>query len=142
MPRVKRWIPAALLCSVVLVQRANVYGRGLTPWMGAGFSMFTTTDDPFSRHLRCLALDADGNEIFRSAMDPARTPSEALFFPTPGRVSPLADVPAPLCGAPPEIAGRVARVRLETWTLEFTRDTSTVEPRLVTSFEREVTWKR
>ena len=140
MPRLsKRWIPAALLCSVVLVQRVHVYGRSLTPWMGAGFSMFSTTDDPFARHLRCFALDAGGAEVFRSAPPVSGLPREMLHLPTESRLAPVAAAAAESrCDAPPEIAPEVRRVRVEVWSLDFRAADSTVIPRLVAGVEREV----
>lgn len=107
--------------------------------MGAGFSMFTTTDDPFARHLRCTALAADGSELFRSAR-PTRTLSAAmLHLPTPSRLAPIAaELAGTRCDAPPDIAREVRRVRVDVWSLDFRAADATVLPRLVAGVERDV----
>ena len=104
-------VPAALLAIVALTQRTLLLTTALTPWMGGGFSMFTTVDGINARHLRCFVTTSAG-EIAIAAPD---VPDEVLNFPTK---APLAEVARGI------LAGRAGatRARAEVWSFRFDRD--------------------
>lgn len=122
-------LPAAVLCAVVLVQRCLVYRHGLTPWMGAGFSMFTSIDDPFARHVRCTALAEDGRELAVTVPALEGDPSAIVNLPTSARLAPLArELAVRRCDAAPDVAALATRVRVEVWSLRFGREAAAVTP--------------
>jgi hypothetical protein len=51
-----RALPALLLVAVALLQIWMVEKAGLSPWLGGGFGMFSTTDSWARRHLHAVAL--------------------------------------------------------------------------------------
>jgi hypothetical protein len=52
----------ALLAVVALVQIVTAHRRGLTPWKGGGFGMFSTVDMSPRRSLRIVLRDRGGRE--------------------------------------------------------------------------------
>ena len=51
-----RALPAVLLVVVALLQILAATRGTLSPWLGGGFGMFSTTDSPTRRHLHAVAL--------------------------------------------------------------------------------------
>ena len=51
-----QWLPSLLLVSVALHQVFLVHHTQLSPWLGGGFGMFSTTDVGTARHLHALVL--------------------------------------------------------------------------------------
>lgn len=129
-------LPAAILCAVVLVQRWQVAAHGLTPWMGAGFSMFTSLDGAYSRHLRCTALDASGHELGTWQ----RTAALSVLTRPAGSAleHAAAELAARRCDAPPELALQTAAVRVEVWSSGFEPESATVRAYPVAGLTREL----
>lgn len=55
-----RFLPAGILVVLACWQIFLAQTRGLTPWKGGGFGMFSTVDSPGSRFLRVYLLTPDG----------------------------------------------------------------------------------
>jgi hypothetical protein len=51
-------LPPALLLTVAGLQIALVHTADLSPWLGGGFGMFSTTDAPGARHVHVYAITA------------------------------------------------------------------------------------
>jgi hypothetical protein len=56
------WLPAALLSVVAIAQVTLALGRGLTPWKGGGFGMFSTLDHGAYRGVDVLIEAPDRSE--------------------------------------------------------------------------------
>ena len=104
-------VPAAILAIVALTQRALLLTTALTPWMGGGFSMFTTVDGINARHLRCFVTTSAG-EI---AIAAPNISDDILDFPT---TAPLRQVARGILVARPA----ATRARAEVWSFRFDRD--------------------
>lgn len=133
MRRVLPYVPAAILVAVVLVQRVEMTRSALLPWMGAGFAMFTTSDDAFSRHVRCVASDRDGRTLHVSVAAPYAVPDAVRFRPVPDHVRPIAlDLAWRRCDAPPELQESVHEACVGVWSHQLDRATATLRPRPLT----------
>lgn len=51
-----RVLPALLLVAVAITQAFAATSGTLSPWLGGGFGMFSTTDSPTRRHLHAVAI--------------------------------------------------------------------------------------
>lgn len=137
MRRALPYVPAVILVAVVLVQRVEMIRHDLIAWMGAGFAMFTTSDDAFGRHVRCIALDGEGAELHVRVAAPREVPDAVRYHPSERALAPVADDFARRrCDAPPEMAGHVARVRVEVWSHAFRPRDATLEARRIAGVER------
>jgi hypothetical protein len=56
------WLPVALLLAGVLNHLWQVQRHQLSPWLGAGFGMFATTDLDSARQVHLVVQLADGSE--------------------------------------------------------------------------------
>ena len=61
--------PIAILLAVCAMQYLLVQTRGLTPWKGGGFGLFSTIDKGDNRAVACLAQDTEGR-LCRIVMTP------------------------------------------------------------------------
>lgn len=102
-------IPIALLLVVFAVQRIHIHTQGLTPWMGGGFSMFTTVDMPHARHLRLYSRATRAPIPLPDDIDDLRLES-ALHLPDARRLRALA--------AEIEVSEPAT---LEVWTISYHR---------------------
>jgi hypothetical protein len=112
-PPLKRWlpfVPAGILALVAVAQRALLLTTALTPWMGGGFSMFTTVDGINARHLRVFVATT-GSDIAISA---PVVPDSLLNFPT---TSALDDIARKTLAGDPALT----HVRAEVWSFRFDR---------------------
>jgi hypothetical protein len=89
---IARWLrhlPVALLVATALVQIGLARHAGLSPWLGGGFGMFSTTDTWSRRHLHLRArspgvwreidVPADAGPLLRRTLAlPTRTHLRAL----------------------------------------------------------------
>ena len=55
------WLPSVVLVVVAIGQCGLVARRGLVPWKGGGFGMFSCVDGPSSRRFSFHGNDAQGN---------------------------------------------------------------------------------
>jgi hypothetical protein len=113
------WLPAALLLGMAGVHAVLVTQYQLSPWLGGGFGMFSTTDSATSRHVHAYAVAADG---VRTEIDLPEDLDEAMrsarVLPTPSAVQGFARLVARWSGA--------ARVDVEVW--QTTYDPASMAP--------------
>jgi hypothetical protein len=124
-------LPVALLVAVACAQVTLANTAGLSPWKGGGFGMFSTTDDAGRRSVRVFVSAAERSEeiaISRSLEDVAR---RAAVLPTDAALSHLARRVVER-----EIRYRrpVETVRIETWRIEYGRDTLAATSRRTREF--------
>jgi hypothetical protein len=84
---VLRYLPSALLVATALCQVILASTVDLSPWLGGGFGMFSTTDDGVNRHLRVFTTRAEKEEeeweIPQTLTDLAQ---RTLVLPSPARL--------------------------------------------------------
>ena len=117
-----RYLPPALLLVVALHQAILVETRELTPWLGGGFGMFSTTDGPGDRIVRAVAILPAGEREVRipTALEDRAYRTGAL--PEDHRLGNLARDVARL-----EPVARLSprAIRVEVWNIAFDRETLT-----------------
>lgn len=114
--RVARYLPAALLILVALHQVVRAQLGPLSAWKGGGFGMFSTTDHPAARYLRCYLVGPHGEKRVPIPLDLRSEELTALALPTQHNLEALAAALAAL--APPEVTD-VRAVRVEYWPRQF-----------------------
>lgn len=120
-----RALPVVLLVAVAVVQITAAKRGVLSPWLGGGFGMFSTTDSPSRRHLHAVALRSGLREEIEIPEDLEREVRRTLGLPTEHRMRVLAreleefvrDFGDPDAGPLEAIAIGVYRVRFERETL-------------------------
>jgi hypothetical protein len=117
---VLRYLPPALLVVVAIHQAVLVETRDLTPWLGGGFGMFSTTEGPGDRIVRAIAILPAGEREVRipSALEDRAYRARAL--PEDRRLRGLASDIARL-----EPVARLSprAIRVEVWNIAFDRET-------------------
>lgn len=58
--RVLNWLPVVLFLGMATCHLYLRYQHDLSPWLGAGFGMFSTTDSVSARQVVVYGLDANG----------------------------------------------------------------------------------
>jgi hypothetical protein len=117
-------LPPGLLLLAAGVQIGLATGAELTPWLGGGFGMFSTTDSPGARHVHVFAL-TPGVERELSLMSVDREVlRRAGAFPIDMHLVALARA---FASAPiPDGAGAARAIRVQVWRTRF--DTRTLTP--------------
>lgn len=119
-----RWLPSLLLVAVALHQIFLVRDAQLSPWLGGGFGMFSTSDVGPARHLHAFVLRPG---IDREVSPPPRLEDaerRALALPSDSNLRALA---LELAGEPTPDHGRAEAVRIQVWRTRF--DPETLAPR-------------
>jgi len=120
------WLPIALLLAGVANHLWQVHRHQLSPWLGAGFGMFSTTDVDSARQVYLTALLEDGSEMevalgepFRDAWQRARAlPTDAWLERLAGSTfRALEETPELEFPEPP------LSLRIEVWRLSYQEDT-------------------
>ena len=124
-------LPVALLITVAAAQVTLARTSSLSPWKGGGFGMFSTTDDASRRWARVFVSAPGRSEeiaIPPSLEDAAR---RAAALPTDVELSRLARRVV-------EREGRYRRpvetVRIETWRVDYARDSLAATSRRIRDF--------
>jgi hypothetical protein len=128
-------LPVSLLVVVAGVQVTLAMTAGLTPWKGGGFGMFSTTDDGARRYVRVFVRAANRSEeitISPSLRDAAR---RAAVLPRDAELSRLA---RRVVERERRHRRPVEMVRVETWRIEYARDTLAATTRLTREFVHRV----
>ena len=123
--------PVSLLVAVACSQVTLAMTAGLSPWKGGGFGMFSTTDDGERRYVRVFVSAVDRSEeitISPSLSDAAR---RAAVLPRDAELSRLA---RRVVERERRHRRPVALVRIETWRIEYARDTLAATTRLTREF--------
>ena len=98
----------------------------ISPWLGAGFGMFATTDMPSARHVHVMARLADGSEhevalgeAYQDALERARG------LPSVARLQHAAEPPFRALVAAPGIdfPAPPRELRIEVWRTTYAADT-------------------
>ena len=124
-------LPVSLLVVVACVQVTLATTAGLTPWKGGGFGMFSTTDDGGRRSVRVFVSAFERSEeitISPSLEDAAR---RAALLP---RQAELARQARRVVERERRHHRPVEMVRIETWRVEYARDTLAATTRLTREF--------
>ena len=124
-------LPVSVLIVVACAQVTLATTAGLTPWKGGGFGMFSTTDDGGRRHVRIFVSAVERSEeitISPSLGDAAR---RAAVLPRDAELSRLA---RRVVERERRHRRPVEMVRIETWRVEYARDTLTATTRLTREF--------
>ena len=124
-------LPVSLLLVVAGVQVTLAMTAGLTPWKGGGFGMFSTTDDGGRRYVRVFVSAAERSEeiaISPSLEDAAR---RAAVLP---RDTQLARLARRVVDRERRHRRPVDLVRIETWRIEYARDTLAATTRLTREY--------
>ena len=116
----------ALLLAGVSNHFWQVQRHQLSPWLGAGFGMFATTDLDSARQVYLTALLADGSEQEIHLSEPYRdTLDRARGLPSEAWLARLAETAFQALEATPEIEFPAAplALRVEVWRLSYQADT-------------------
>jgi hypothetical protein len=120
-----RYLPSALLVATALCQIILASTVDLSPWLGGGFGMFSTTDDGVNRHLHVFTTRAghaeEEREIPQTLTDLAQ---RTLVLPSPVRLRVFAQA---LARAYSREGQRFATLRVEVWRTTF--DAERLTPR-------------
>jgi len=127
-----RWLPALLLVVVALHQIHLVERRGLSPWSGGGFGMFSTPDAAATRHLHVFVLrpGLEREVAVPDALEDALR--RALALPTDDRLRALGRALAEL---PTPDHGPATGVRIQVWGTEHAGETLEPKGRLIRALE-------
>jgi hypothetical protein len=120
-----RVLPALLLVAVAAIQIPAAKLGVLSPWLGGGFGMFSTTDSPARRHLHAVALRPGLQEELEIPEDLEFEVRKAVGLPTRHRLEAMArsleiflrDFGDPDAGPLEAISIGVYRVRFDRGTL-------------------------
>ena len=119
-------LPVSLLVVIAGVQVTLATTAGLTPWKGGGFGMFSTTDDGGRRYVRIFVSAAERSEEITvpPSLDDAARRAAAL----PGDTH-LARLARGVVDRERRHQRPVEVVRIETWRIEYARETLAATPR-------------
>jgi hypothetical protein len=124
-------LPVLLLAVVAAAQVTLAKTAGLSPWKGGGFGMFSTTDDAGRRYVRVFVTAVDRSEeiaIAPSLEDAAR---RAAVLPRDAELSRLA---RRVVDRERRYQRQVDAVRIQTWRIEYARDTLAATTRMIREF--------
>ena len=122
------WLPVILLVAGVVNHLWQVHRHELSPWLGAGFGMFSTTDVDSNRQVYLSVLLEDGSKVqlalgeqFRDAWQRARA------LPTNAWLSRLAEATFRALAQTPELEfpDPPRRLCIEVWRISFQERTLT-----------------
>ena len=135
------WLPVALFIALAASHWYLVNTRGLSPWLGGGFGMFSTTDAPSRRALRIEAIRADGSRhelrLPQHLVDEGR---RVRALPSPGQAARLgAAIDAWLGKLDCDGDGscRYAAYAFEVWRVGFDPETLLPAGQRIATFEIE-----
>ena len=120
------WLPVALLLAGVSNHFWHASRHQISPWLGAGFGMFATTDMPSARHVHVVVRLADGTE-HEVALGEAYqdTLERGRGLPSPARLQHAAETAFQALDAAPEIdfPAHPRELRIEVWRTTYAADT-------------------
>jgi hypothetical protein len=124
MAAVWRYLPSVLLVATALCQVMLAATVDLSPWLGGGFGMFSTTDDGVNRDLRVVLTRAGHEEERTIPPTLADLAQRARVLPSPARLRALAQA---LAREYRREGQRFATLRVEVWRTTF--DAERLTPR-------------
>jgi hypothetical protein len=120
-----RLLPAALLVAVACAQIALAHRAALSPWVGGGFGMFSTTDGWGRRIARAEAVRPGLRRELDLRPELGRTLLRALALPDERGLRALAER---LAAEPSPDEGPLQAIELQVLGLRFERDTLRARP--------------
>jgi hypothetical protein len=120
------WLPVALLLGGVMNHLWQVQRHQLSPWLGAGFGMFATTDLDSARQVYLTALLADGRERELALAEPYQdTLKRARALPSEAWLNQLAAESFDAVAASPDIGfpAMPVALRIDIWRLSYRPET-------------------
>ncbi len=120
--KVLGWLPVALLLAGVANHFWLAFQHQISPWLGAGFGMFASTDMPSARHVHVIAVLEDGSEheialgeSYQDALERARG------LPSDSRMQYAAETAFSALRAAPEIdfPDTPSALRIEVWRTDY-----------------------
>lgn len=120
--KVLGWVPVVLLLAGVANHYWLALHHQISPWLGAGFGMFASTDMPSARHVHVIAVLSDGSEreialgeSYQDALERARG------LPSDNRMQYAAETAFSALRAAPEIGFPAAphALRIEVWRTDY-----------------------
>jgi hypothetical protein len=124
-----RYLAPALLVAVACTQLWAARATGLSPWLGGGFGMFSTTDSWGRRHLHAWAISPGVRREIDVPPEAGCLARAALALPTSGRLRGLAVALAA------DVARDVEAVEIQVWAPRFDRETLAPSSVLLRSIE-------
>jgi hypothetical protein len=112
-----RYLAPALLATVACGQLWAVRATGLSPWLGGGFGMFSTSDSWGRRHLHAWAISPDVRRELDVPPDAGRLARAALAQPTAAHLQRLGTRLAA------DVAPDVATLEIQVWAPRFDAET-------------------
>ena len=125
---VRYWLPALLLTLVASNQLRLATTKGLSPWSGGGFGMFSSTDSPGRRHLHALVQNESIRREVALPADLEETVRRATTLPNRRRLGRLAAELAALESRGPI---RWDEIELQVWAADYGRRSLAPDGRLV-----------
>jgi hypothetical protein len=124
-----RYLAPALLVAVACPQLWGARAAGLSPWLGGGFGMFSSTDSWARRHLHAWAVSPGVRREIDVPPAADRLARVTLALPTSARLRSLAVVLAA------DMARDVETVELQVWAPRFDPETLSPSSVLLRSIE-------
>ncbi len=124
-----RYLAPAFLVAVACTQLWAARATGLSPWLGGGFGMFSSTDNWARRHLHAWAVSPGVRREIDVPPEAGRLARVTLALPTSARLRRLAVVLAA------DLARDVETVELQVWAPRFDRETLAPSSVLLRSIE-------
>jgi hypothetical protein len=124
-------LPVSLLIVVACTQVTLALTAGLTPWKGGGFGMFSTTDNGERRYVRIFVSAVDRSEEITVSPSLSDAASRAAVLPRDAELSRLA---RRVVKRERRHRRPVEMVRIETWRIEYARDTLAATTHLTREF--------
>jgi hypothetical protein len=128
--RVRAWaararaLPAWLLVAVATAQVVAAKTGPISPWLGGGFGMFSTTDAPSRRHLHAVALREGLREELELPAELALSVRKAQSFPSQRRLRALArEIGAWVRETDDPHAAPLEAIAITVYKVRFDRDT-------------------
>jgi hypothetical protein len=120
-----RLLPVALLVAVACAQIALAHRAGLSPWVGGGFGMFSTTDGWGRRMVRAVAVRPGVRRELRVGPELGRPLMRVLALPDERSLRALAER---LAAEPSPDGGPLQAIELQVLGLRFDRATLRARP--------------
>ncbi len=111
-----RYVPCALLIGVASLQIVLASTQNLSPWMGGGFGMFSSTDELFNRYLTATLVGPNGSRIVEVPESHWETANAVLALPMDKR---LQDFGQDLLSSVGEESVSYDAIELEVWTVRY-----------------------
>lgn len=124
-------LPVSLLIVVAGIQVMLATTAGLTPWKGGGFGMFSTTDDGGRRYVRIFVSAPERSE--EMAVPPSLSDAAKRAASLPGETQ-LARLAQGVIQRERRYGRAVDAVRIETWRIEYARDTLAATSHLIREY--------